>query len=243
MADWNAQNSDPKTRKLMQGFPPPPDLVVRSDNGISGASFPNTRWAFSHQRELKSTACIRRGSAQPHVFPKKLREDIDAIAFTTMDGESMTVRSALPSCGGMLASHRSGLGRDRRLADIVDPATRTRMMRGIKGRDTQPELAVRARVGRADEPEDELAEKFLEAVEQLNRDLGIPTFLQALKEADIPELAKAACHEAHTGYPVPRYMTQEVCEGIIRQALPPQAAPAKKAAPVKAAPRKRKAAA
>ena len=102
---------------------------------------------------------------------------------------------------------------------------------------------MRARVGRADEPEDELAEKFLEAVEQLNRDLGIPTFLQALKEADIPELAKAACHEAHTGYPVPRYMTQEVCEGIIRQALPPQAAPAKKAAPVKAAPRKRKTAA
>jgi alcohol dehydrogenase class IV len=54
-------------------------------------------------------------------------------------------------------------------------------------------------------------------VEQLNRDLGIPTCLQALKEADIPELAKAACHEAHTGYPVPRYMTQEVCEGIIRR--------------------------
>jgi alcohol dehydrogenase class IV len=35
-----------------------------------------------------------------------------------------------------------------------------------------------------------LAQKFLEAVEQLNRDLGIPTCLQALKEADIPELAK-----------------------------------------------------
>ena len=104
------------------------------------------------------------------------------------------------------------------------------------------ELAVRARVGRAEEPEDELAEKFLEAVEQLNRDLGIPTCLQALKEADVPELAKAACHEAHTGYPVPRYMTQEVCEGIIRQALPPQSAPAK-ATSTKPTPRKRKAAA
>jgi len=101
------------------------------------------------------------------------------------------------------------------------------------------ELAVRARVGRAEEPEDELAEKFLQAVEQLNRDLGIPTWLDALKESDIPALAKAACHEAHTGYPVPRYMTQEVCEGIIRQALPPRPAPAK-AAPSKAAPRKRK---
>lgn len=29
------------------------------------------------------------------------------------------------------------------MADVVDPATRTRMMRGIKGQDTQPELAVR----------------------------------------------------------------------------------------------------
>jgi hypothetical protein len=63
-------------------------------------------------------------------------------------------------------------------------------------------------------------------VDQLNRDLGIPTYLAALKESDIPELAKAACHEAHTGYPVPRYMTQEVCEGIIRQALPPATAAA-----------------
>jgi alcohol dehydrogenase class IV len=89
----------------------------------------------------------------------------------------------------------------------------------ITGRLAQ--LALRARVGTEAESEDELAQKFLDAVDQLNRDLGIPTYLAALKESDIPELAKAACHEAHTGYPVPRYMTQEVCEGIIRQALPP----------------------
>jgi hypothetical protein len=59
--------------------------------------------------------------------------------------------------------------------------------------------------------------------------LGIPTYLAALKESDIPALAKAACWEAHTGYPVPRYMSQEVCEGIIRQALPPAAAKVKTA--------------
>ena len=62
----------------------------------------------------------------------------------------------------------------------------------------------------------------------MNADLGIPTFLAALREADIPDLAKAACWEAHTGYPVPRYMSQEVCEGIIRQALPEAEAPAKR---------------
>ena len=88
-------------------------------------------------------------------------------------------------------------------------------------------LAVRAKVGTADEPDEVLAQKFLDAVDQLNLDLGIPTYLAALKEADIPALAKAACHEAHTGYPVPRYMTQAVCEDLIRQALPPQEAAAK----------------
>ncbi|MEN9467963.1 MAG: hypothetical protein RL081_1964, partial [Pseudomonadota bacterium] len=85
-------------------------------------------------------------------------------------------------------------------------------------------LAVRARVGGEEESTDVLAQKFLDAVDALNRDLGIPTYLDALKEADIPALAKAACHEAHTGYPVPRYMTQEVCEDLIRQVLPPQSA-------------------
>lgn len=95
-------------------------------------------------------------------------------------------------------------------------------------------LAVRAKLGAADEPEEVLAEKFLEAVQALNRDLGIPAFLAALKESDIPGLAEAACREAHTGYPVPRYMTQAVCEDLIRQVLPPAASPERPAA----APRK-----
>lgn len=90
-------------------------------------------------------------------------------------------------------------------------------------------LAVRAKLGQKNEPEDVLAQKFIDAVEQLNLDLGIPVFLAALKESDIPQLAEAACHEARTGYPVPRYMTQAVCEDIIRQVLPP-AASAKKPA-------------
>ncbi len=89
-------------------------------------------------------------------------------------------------------------------------------------------LAVRAKLGRENDAEEVLAQKFLDAVVQLNNDLGIPTFLAALKESDIPRLAEAACREAHTGYPVPRYMSQAVCEGIIRKVLPPAAADAKK---------------
>jgi alcohol dehydrogenase len=93
-------------------------------------------------------------------------------------------------------------------------------------------LAVAAKIGTEDEDKDTLAQKFLDAVDQLNADLGIPTFLAALKESDIPALAKAACWEAHTGYPVPRYMSQEVCEDLIRKALPPKA-PKATAAPAK----------
>ncbi len=101
------------------------------------------------------------------------------------------------------------------------------------------QLALRAKVGSEDEPEDELAEKFMAAVEQLNRDLNIPPFLAALQEADIPALAASACHEAHTGYPVPRYLTQEGCEALIRLVLPPPAAAAP--APAKRRPRSAKA--
>jgi alcohol dehydrogenase class IV len=88
------------------------------------------------------------------------------------------------------------------------------------------QLAVAARLGKAGESDDGLAQKFLDGVDQLNHDLGIPTSLAALKESDIPALAKAACWEAHTGYPVPRYMSQEECEAVIRKALPGTAPPA-----------------
>jgi alcohol dehydrogenase class IV len=91
------------------------------------------------------------------------------------------------------------------------------------------QLAVRAKVGTEEESSDVLAQKFLDAVDQLNADLGIPLSLDALQESDIPDLARAACHEAHTGYPVPRYMTQEQCEDMIRKVLPgTKAAAAKK---------------
>lgn len=89
-------------------------------------------------------------------------------------------------------------------------------------------LAVRAKVGTEDETTEVLAQKFLDAVDQLNQDLGIPLYLESLKESDIPALAKAACHEAHTGYPVPRYMSQAQCEDLIRQVLPPKAVAARK---------------
>jgi alcohol dehydrogenase len=94
-------------------------------------------------------------------------------------------------------------------------------------------LAVSARAGEEGDDEDLLAQKFVDAVQQLNDDLGIPRHLEALREADIPALAKAACAEGNT-YPVPRYLTQEGCEELIRKVLP-SAPAAGKPAPAKRA--------
>jgi alcohol dehydrogenase class IV len=84
-------------------------------------------------------------------------------------------------------------------------------------------LAVRAGAGDARERPPVLARKFIDAVDALNRDLRIPRHLEALREQDIPQLAKAACWEADTSYPVPRYMSTAICEGILRALLPPGA--------------------
>ena len=111
-------------------------------------------------------------------------------------------------------------------------------------------LALRAKAGKSGEPKADLARKFLDAVDALSRTVAIPQTLDALREDDIPALAKAACHEADTNYPVPRVMSRADCEAMLRMVLPAQrtaaAAPAKpmarKAATRKTASRKRTAA-
>jgi alcohol dehydrogenase class IV len=82
-------------------------------------------------------------------------------------------------------------------------------------------LAVRAGAGRPGERPATLAAKFIASVEVLGRDVGIPATVAQLRETDIPALARAACREADTNYPVPRYMSPETCEGILRKVLPP----------------------
>ena len=63
----DARTSDPVTRGLMQGFPPPPDRTITFQNG-SFRSFPELRWAWSNIRQLVPTVNVWRGAGLASVL-------------------------------------------------------------------------------------------------------------------------------------------------------------------------------
>ncbi|MBQ8356724.1 MAG: iron-containing alcohol dehydrogenase [Clostridia bacterium] len=64
-------------------------------------------------------------------------------------------------------------------------------------------------VGIADQstPAPVAANAFIEKLEQMNREMGIPTTLKGIRREDVPALARKAEREANPLYPVPRLMT------------------------------------
>ncbi|MGB0459044.1 MAG: iron-containing alcohol dehydrogenase [Porticoccaceae bacterium] len=60
---------------------------------------------------------------------------------------------------------------------------------------------------------------FIEAIEALNHQMGIPTDIVDLKPQDIPMLAKQALKEAHPDYPVPKFMDLPSCEQLLEDLL------------------------
>lgn len=103
----DAQSTDPATAGIMVGSPPPPDKVVQFSDG-SGYRFPLTRWSFSNYRQMVPTARVWRGTAVPSALPRAERTDLDAIAFTTLDGRPMTWEQSLAAnyTDGILVMHR-----------------------------------------------------------------------------------------------------------------------------------------
>lgn len=105
--ELDAKASDPRALGLMQGFPPQPDKIVRVRDGTNRL-FPQTRWAFSHQRELGPTALVWRGTSPSYALPHALRDDLDGVTFETLDGVRMTRGQSLDAnfTDGMLVMHR-----------------------------------------------------------------------------------------------------------------------------------------
>jgi len=67
--------------------------------------------------------------------------------------------------------------------------------------------------------EEARARAFITAVRDLKAKVEIPETLEALKAEDVPRIAEQALAEAQMNYPVPRYMKQAECEGLLRGML------------------------
>ena len=66
--------------------------------------------------------------------------------------------------------------------------------------------------------DEKAAEKFIDAIADLNRRLGIPGQLDSLNKADIPAIAAAAVKEG-AAYPVPILMSRAECQAILATLL------------------------
>jgi alcohol dehydrogenase class IV len=79
------------------------------------------------------------------------------------------------------------------------------------------ELAVAIGAGTEGEPRAALAQRFVDRVRALNRQVGIPEQLAPLRSGDIPEIARAAMSEANRDYPVPKRMKLREAETLLRR--------------------------
>ncbi len=102
----DAKQSDPQANGVMQGFPPPPDKVVRFGDG-SASKFPATRWSMNHLRELMPSADVSRGEGPVALLPREER-DLGSVKFSAMDGTPMTFEQALQKtyADGIVVLHK-----------------------------------------------------------------------------------------------------------------------------------------
>ena len=100
-------DTNPSSLGWMQGFPPPPDKLLRFDDG-SYYNFPQRRWSFSHMRELLPTSRVTRGDGPVCALPRADRDDLDAVPFTTMEGRASTWGDAFAAnyTDGVVVLHR-----------------------------------------------------------------------------------------------------------------------------------------
>ncbi|ULQ47982.1 iron-containing alcohol dehydrogenase [Flagellatimonas centrodinii] len=80
-------------------------------------------------------------------------------------------------------------------------------------------LAAAGGLKQGNETDEQLADRFIARIREMNQQFNIPTQVEKLKAADIPGIVTAALEEAHWTYAVPRYMDRAACEGVVRKML------------------------
>jgi CubicO group peptidase (beta-lactamase class C family) len=78
-----AEQTDPVKLGWMVGSPPPPDKIIRKEDG-SSYRFPQFRWTFSNARQFGPTTNVSRGLAAFTPLPRAERADLDGVSFVPL---------------------------------------------------------------------------------------------------------------------------------------------------------------
>ena len=104
----DAAQTDPVALGWMQGSPPPPEKTIRVGDG-SFYKFPQSRWSFSHWRELFPTRNVSRGAGPVSALPRGAPAELDGLTFTPLGGDRpMTWAESLGAnyTDGIVVLHR-----------------------------------------------------------------------------------------------------------------------------------------
>ncbi|MES2024795.1 MAG: serine hydrolase [Pseudomonadota bacterium] len=104
----DAAASDPAKLGWMLGSPPPPDRILRFDDG-SYFRFPAMRWSVSNFRQLMPTVNVSHGLGAPVPLPRAIRTDIDKLRFVPLGAtQAMTWEESLAAnyTDGIVILHR-----------------------------------------------------------------------------------------------------------------------------------------
>lgn len=106
--EWTAENSDPIALGWMQGFPPPPDKLIRGTDA-DFFSFPKLRWSVCHFQQLMPSVEISRRGSRTVALDCDLDPAIDGLEFLPLDSDkSMTWKDSLSAnfTDGIIVLHR-----------------------------------------------------------------------------------------------------------------------------------------
>jgi alcohol dehydrogenase len=204
---------------LMQGMPP----KITADTGFD---------ALTHAIEsYLSTFATKQTDLYAKTAIKLIFKQLETCY---LDGNNLAARQslALASCYAGLAFNKANLGYVHAISHqigakyhsphgftnaVVLPVVLNFNAKACESRLAELASAIGLDTNTLDE--EQAAQLFIQAVKTLQNTLGIPEVLTCIKVEDIPALAKSALKEAHYLYPVPKYLTQNQCEKLIKKLL------------------------
>ena len=207
--------------EMMKGMPPP----ITAATGMDALTHAVEAYQGSWPQADTAMLCV---SAVRLVFANLPRayaqgndlEAREAMALASLYAGLAFTRAAVGyvhafshKLGGMYGVPH-GLGNAIVLPKVLDfskdaPCAETRLA----------ELCVAIGAGSVSEPRAVLAQRFIDRVRELNRTVGIPDKVAALRAEDIPAIARAARNEAARDYPVPKNMSRHDAEALLRSCL------------------------